>query len=267
LTIIAKTADVHPSAQIAEDVEIGSYCVIGPDVKIGPGCRLASHVTIVGHTEIGADNRIFPGAVIGTDPQDIGYSGAPTRVIIGDDNLIREYVTVNRASEKADGFTQIGSSNFLMACCHVAHDCILEDHIIMGNAALLGGHVYVESRAAVSAAVGVHQFTTVGRYSFIGGLSRIVHDVPPYMLVEGHPSRPRSINLVGLKRHGFPPESLEALREAHRLLYHAKMGRSHAGEILRAHDQLTPEVEVLLEFLARQAKGKHGRAREALREH
>jgi UDP-N-acetylglucosamine acyltransferase len=258
-------AYVHPDARIDEDVEIGAFCWIGPDVTIGPRCRLLNHVTIAGHTSLGAENRIWPGAVIGTEPQDITYQGTPTRVRIGDRNLIRECVTINRATEKGDGVTLLGSDNFLMACCHVAHDCVLQDHITMANGALLGGHVYVESHATLSGAVGVHHFATIGRYAFVGGLSRLVHDVPPYMTVEGHPSRVRCVNVVGLRRHNFTKQQIDALGEAHRLIYRAKMGRVHAGEILASHSQLTDEVQNLLDFIAAQDKGRHGRSRERLR--
>jgi len=264
-TKIHKLAVVHATAEIADDVEIGPFCYVGPDVTIGPRCKLMHRVTVAGQTTLGADNCLYPNVIIGTEPQDLTYKGSKTRVVIGDSNVIRECVTINRPTEKADMLTSVGSHNFLMACSHVAHDCILEDHITMGNGSLLGGHVHVESNAIISGAAAAHHFATIGRHAFVGGLSRIVHDVPPYMTVDGNPSRVRCVNVRGLKRHGFTSEQVDALHEAHRLIYRAKMGRVHALEILRSHEQFTPEVQILLEFLAFQHAGKHGRGRERFR--
>ncbi len=261
-TIIADSVAIDPRAELADDVEIGPFCVIGPDVRIGPGTRLANNVTITGHVAIGSHNRIFPNAVIGCEPQDISYRGSDTRVQIGDHNVIREGVTINRASEKEDGVTSIGDYNFLMACSHVAHDCRVGNHVVMANGALLGGHVHVHDGASISGGVAVHHYATVGRYSFTSGLSRVLHDVPPFMLVEGHPTRPRCINVVALKRNDFSPEVIRSLAEAHRLLYRAKVGLEHAQDILGTNDQLNAEVQHLLDFVATQQQGKHGRARE-----
>ena len=197
---IADTACVDPRAEIADDVEIGPYCVIGPDVKIGRGTRLLSHVCVYGQTAIGEHNLISPFVVLGGDPQDVSYQGTPTRVEIGDHNIIRENVTVNRATEKEDGLTRVGSHNFLMAGSHVAHDCKLGDRITIANGSMLGGHVHVESYASLSGGVAVHHYVTIGAYSFVGGQSRIYHDVPPYMLVEGNPSKVRCINIVEIGR-------------------------------------------------------------------
>jgi len=264
-TIVADNVSIDPRAEIADDVEIGPFCVIGPHVKIGQGTVLQNSVTVMGHVVIGRRNRISPGVVIGGEPQDVSYRGAETRVAIGNDNVIRECVTINRASEKEDGITSIGDHNFFMACSHVAHDCRLGNHIVMANAALLGGHVHVQDYASLSGVVGVHHYATIGCYSFTSGLSRVLHDVPPFMLVEGHPTRPRCINVVALKRNNFSSESIHALAEAHRLLYRAKVGLDHAREILRTNDLLDPHVETLLSFVQEQQDGKHGRAREARR--
>jgi UDP-N-acetylglucosamine acyltransferase len=174
-------------------------------------------------------------------------------------------VTVNRATEKEDGTTTVGNHNMLMACCHVAHDCHLGSNIIIANGTLLGGHVVIHDYASLSGGVGVHHFTTIGRYSFISGVSRILHDVPPYMLVEGHPARPRCINIVALKRNNFPPVVVNCLAEAHRLIYRAKVGLDHAREILRGNDQLVPQVNELLDFVQQQQEGRHGRGRERRR--
>ena len=264
-TLIADTASVDPRAELADDVEIGPYCIVGPDVTIGRGTRLIGQVCILGVVTLGEGNTISPFAVIGGDPQDLSYQGTPTRVEIGDHNIIREGVTIHRASEKEDGVTRLGSHNYLMANAHVAHDCKLGDRVTIANGTMLGGHVHVESHAGLSGGVAVHHYVTVGGYAFIGGMSRLLHDAPPFMLVDGHPSKVRCINVVGLKRNGIDAPGIDALHEAHRLLYRAKMNVRHAADILRSHDHLTPEVDRLLAFIQAQHDGKHGRARERFR--
>jgi UDP-N-acetylglucosamine acyltransferase len=261
-TCIADHVSIDPRAQIDDEVAIGPFCVIGPRVRIGRGTRLESNVTLMGDVTLGCRNHLYPGVVIGGEPQDISYHGAETRVQIGDENIIRECVTINRATEKEEGVTRVGNHNFLMACCHVAHDCQLGDHIIIANATLLGGHVHIHDRASLSGAVAVHHFATIGSYSFVAGVSAVRHDVPPYMLVEGYPARPRCINAVGLKRNDFPPHVIQALAEAHRLLYRAKVGLDNAWEILRSNGQLVPQVNHLLSFVQGQHEGQHGRGRE-----
>jgi UDP-N-acetylglucosamine acyltransferase len=258
----ADNAIIDSRAEIDEDVEIGPFCVIGPKVRIGRGTRLENNVTLMGHVTLGCDNHIYPNAVIGGEPQDISYRGGDTPVVIGDNNIFREGVTISRASEKEDGVTRIGDSNFLMACSHVAHDCQLGNNIIIANSTLLAGHVHIHDHAALSGAVAVHQFVTLGSYSFVGGLSAVRHDVPPYMLFEGYPARARCINAVGLKRNNFSPQVIQALAEAHRLLYRSKVGLENAWEILRANGQLVPQVNHLLSFIQGQHEGQHGRGRE-----
>src|SRR3990170_2758702 len=262
---IAETASVDPAAQIEHGVEIGPFSVVGPHVRIRSGTRLLNSVTVSGHVTIGRDNLIYPNVVIGGEPQDVSYAGSDTQVLIGDANTIREGVTINRGSEKEDGITRIGNKNFLRACSHVAHDCKLGNHIIIANGSLLGGHVHVEDYASISGAVGVHHYTSIGSYSFIGGLSRVLHDVPPFMLCEGTPARPRCINIVALKRHDFSTHVIDCLAEAHRLLYRGKVGLDPAREILRTNGQLVPQVNQLLAFIEGQQEGRHGRGREARR--
>jgi len=262
---ISPLADVHPRAEIADDVSIGPFCVVDANAHIGAGTRLISHVTLLGHVRIGRNNTIYPNTVIGGDPQDISYRGTDTRVVIGNGNVIREGVTINRASEKEDGVTWIGDDNFLMANSHVAHDCRLGNRIVMANGVMLGGHVHIHNDASISGGVGVHHYTTIGSFSFVGGLSRVLHDVPPFMLCEGAPARPRCINIVALKRNDFPPTAIDSLAEAHRLLYRAKVGLDQAREILRTNNNLTPQVNELLSFIECQVEGRHGRGREAQR--
>src|SRR5262245_19544289 len=261
-TSIAANAWVDPRAELDEEVEIGPFCMIGAGVQVGRGTKLLNNVTLMGNVTLGVDNVLFPNVVIGADPQDVSYRGSDTRVEIGDGNTLREGVTVNRGSEKEDGVTLVGSHNFLMGNCHVAHDCKLGDHILIANGSLLAGHVHVHDHAAISGGCGIHQFVTVGSYAFISALSRALHDVPPYMLVEGIPARPRCINIVALKRNQFTPDRVETLAAAHRLLYRSKVGLTHAREILTANDQLSADVLNLLSFIEGQQEGKHGRGRE-----
>jgi UDP-N-acetylglucosamine acyltransferase len=259
---VEPNAVVDPRAELDEDVRIGPFCVVGPRAKIGRGTHLLNNVTVMGRVTIGEHNRVFPGAVIGGEPQDISYRGTDTEVIVGDHNVIREGVTINRGSEKEHGVTSLGSHCFIMAGCHIAHDCQVGSRVIMANATLLGGHVHVHDDATLSGGVVVHHFTTIGSYSFAGGLSRVLHDVPPFLLAEGNPSRPRCINIVALKRHDFSADTIRALAEAHRLVYRAKVGLDHARELLRAENLLVAEVQQLFGFLENQHEGRNGRGRD-----
>ncbi|WP_337176715.1 acyl-ACP--UDP-N-acetylglucosamine O-acyltransferase [Paludisphaera sp.] len=261
-TMIADTAHIDPRAEIADDVEIGPYCVIGPEARIGRGCRLIAHVCILGHVSLGDNNVVHPNSVLGGEPQDFTYKGEPTRLEIGDDNTFREGVTIHRGTTKEEGVTRVGSRNYFMANVHVGHDCLLGDNILIANNTMLAGHIHMDSHATVSAGVGLHQFVRVGAYSYIGALTRVYHDVPPFMLVEGNPSKVRCINIVGLKRHGIAPEAITALHEAHRLIYRARMAVKQAQEVLSAHGQIFPEVRRLLDFIDFQQQGRHGRGRD-----
>lgn len=259
---ISHFAAVDPRAQLADDVEVGPFSFVGPEVAIGEGTIIENNVTLTGRTTIGRHNHIFSGAVIGGEPQDLSYRGTPTQVVIGDHNVIREGVTVNRGTEKDRGITIVGSHCYIMACCHVAHDCYVGDHVIMANGTMLGGHVHVQDHASLSGAVAVHHFATIGSYSFIGGVSRLLQDAPPFMLLEGVPARPRCVNIVALKRNNFTRETIEAISEAHRLLYRARVGLDHAREILRGKGKLMPQVNHLLNFVQCQHEGRHGRSRD-----
>ena len=259
------SAVVDPRAELAGDVVVGPLCYVGPHARIGKGTRLLSGVHLLGRVTLGEQNRIYPGAVLGGDPQDISYRGSDTEVVIGDRNVIREGVTINRGTEKEAGVTTLGSHCFIMAGCHIAHDCRVGSRVIMANATLLGGHVHVHDDATVSGGVVVHHFSSIGSFSFTGGLSRVLQDVPPYMLAEGNPSRPRCINVVALKRNHFSAEAMRALAEAHRLIYRARVGLDTAREMLRAGDLLLPPVNHLLNFLQNQHEGRNGRGRDRRR--
>jgi len=221
-TLIHPTAVIHSGANLHPTVKVGPYAVIGEHVTIGPGTDIGAHVVIDGHTTIGSDNRIFPGAAIGLESQDLKYDGSMSRVVIGNNNLIREYVTINRATN-AGAATILGDNNLLMAYSHVAHNCVVEDNVIIANSVALAGHVCIESGARISGIVGVHQFVRVGRLAMIGGLSRIVRDVPPFTLVNGNPATVRGLNQVGLQRAGLTEDrdgqSYRELKQAYRLVY------------------------------------------------
>lgn len=261
----ANNAAIDPRASIAPDVEIGPFCVIGPKVTIGQGTRLENNVTLRGQVTIGEGNHIFPGTVIGGEPQDLSYRDEDTVVAIGDHNIIREGVTISRGTLKDDRITSIGSHCYLMAACHIAHDCRIGDRVVIANGTLMGGHVHIHDNATLSGAVGIHHYITIGSYSFVGGLSRIIQDVPPYMLVEGSPARARCVNVVALKRNDFAPDVIRALTEAHKLIYRSKVGLDNAREILRSNGSMMPAVNHLISFIENQQEGRHGRARERRR--
>ncbi|HEY9819746.1 MAG TPA: acyl-ACP--UDP-N-acetylglucosamine O-acyltransferase [Candidatus Sericytochromatia bacterium] len=239
-TLIHPTAVIHPGAELHPTVKIGAYAVIGANVKVGPETIIGAHVVLEGLTEIGARNQIFTGAVIGSEPQDLKYDGAPTWVRIGDDNRIREYVTINRATGAGEA-TVIGNGNLLMAYVHVAHNCAIADSVVISNNLAMAGHVHIESKAVIGGAVGIHQFVHIGRLAMVGGMSRIDRDVPPYMLVEGNPSRVRSLNLVGLKRAGMTATELGVLKKVFKTLYRSGSTLNEALE----HLELLPDNEHL----------------------
>ena len=251
---------IHPTADIADDVEIGPFTVVGPHCKIGPGNRIDNNVTLYANVELGEANQIYPGTVIGGIPQDKKYCGESSRVVIGARNVIREYVTINSGTKLGDGHTGIGSRNLIMAGCHIAHDCVLRDDITIANNVLLGGHVKVESFASFGGLAAVHHFVTIGTHAFVGGLTRVIQDVPPYMLVEGNPSKIRTVNKVGLKRRGFSSTILRILKEAHRQLFRSTRPRSVVlEELLREYSGVS-EVRQLVNSLASTATGSSGRA-------
>jgi len=264
-TTIHPTAVIADGAELGVDVSIGPYTVVGPDVKIGDRTRVGPQVVLDGVTTIGADNNIVGQASLGAPPQDLSYDGEPTQLFIGDRNEIREFVTVNRGTVKGGGVTRVGDRCMLMACCHVAHDCEIEDRVILANCSLLAGHVHVERGASVSGSSVAHHFVTIGAYAYVGGMTRMSQDVPPFMLLEGHPGRVRKVNVVGLGRAGFGEAEIEALRKAFRLLYRSGNPRSKSLEILKADTSQPEPVRLLVESLERTEQGVNGRYRECLR--
>jgi UDP-N-acetylglucosamine acyltransferase len=259
---------VDSRADIAHDVEIGPFCLIGPDVRIGAGCKLDSHVVLTGHTTIGCHNRFHSNSVIGDEPQDYSYGGSPTRVEIGDNNVFREGVTVHRGAEKEDGVTRIGHHNMFMANSHVAHNCQIGDGVVLINGVLLGGHVRVHDRVIVSGNAVVHHFATLGTMCFVSGSSKVHADVPPYMLYEGCDIREvRTINFVGLQRNGIPDATVVLLKQAHRLLFRECKAVTEVRSIFHGQlgDVLPFELTNLLSFLEERKEGRKGRAGEARR--
>lgn len=256
-TLIHPTAAIHPGAQLDSTVEVGAYAVIGDRVSIGAGTTIGAHAIIEGPTEIGVNNRIFPGAAIGLEPQDLKYKGAVSFVKIGDGNCFREYVTINRATGGGE-VTQLGNNNLLMAYSHVAHNCSIEDSVIIANSVGIAGHVRIESQVVIGGLSGIHQFVHIGRLAMIGGMSKVVRDVPPYMLVEGHPTQVRSLNLVGLKRAGFTSAEISQLKSAFRMLYRSPMTVSEALDKLDTSIQ-SDKLQHLSQFMrSSQQKGRRG---------
>lgn len=241
---IHPTAVIHTGAELAQDVVIGPYSVVGEHVKIGRGTRLVSHVYVEGWTEIGERCQLYPYASIGTPPQHLQYKGEPTRVVIGHDNVLREYVTVNRGTVLGGGVTTIGHHNFLMAYVHVAHDCHLGNHLIMANAATLAGHITIGDHAIIGGLVGIHQYVRVGAYVMIGGCSAVGRDVPPFMRAAGgYRAQLYGVNSIGLKRQGFSNERIAVLKRAYEMLF--RSGHRMAEAIKQARDEFRDHADVM----------------------
>jgi len=262
---IAHNVWIDPTAEIGEDVSIGPFCSIGPRVKIGRGTRLEANVTLMSHVTLGENNHVFPGAVVGGWPQDLSFSGADTWVRIGDGNIIREGVTIHRASEKENMVTEIGSSCFLMAYAHVGHDCYLGDNVVMANNVMLGGHAHIHNNVTIAGGAAVHQFGSIGEFSFVGGNSAVRLDIPPFMLAEGNPARPRCANLVGLRRNGFSEATILQIGRARKLIYRDKVALENARKQMEDSGPLAPEVSQYFDFIEFSRNGVNGRGREALR--
>jgi len=262
---IHPTAVISPGAELGEDVQVGPYSVVGPEVKIGDRTQIGPQVVIDGVTSIGADNVIVGQANIGAMPQDLSYQGEPTLCEVGDRNTIREFVTINRGTIKGGGLTRIGNDCMLMACSHVAHDCEIEDHVIIANCVLLAGHVKVCRGASISGASVAHHFVTVGRHAYVGGMTRMAQDVPPYMLTEGHPAKVRRVNVIGLRRAGFEDPEIESLQRAFRRVWRSGEPRRAILDELVEDPDATGAVLHLVEFLEQTGVGLKGRYRESLR--
>lgn len=252
--MIAPTAIIDPSAKIAADVEIGPYSIIGPHVEIEAGTRIGPHVVIRGPTRIGKNNKIYQFSSIGEDSQDKKYVGGKTYLEIGDNNQIREFVTISRGTAEG-GITRIGNGNLLMAYVHVAHDCVVGNEIVFSNNASLAGHVMVQDRAILGGFVGVHQFCRIGEYAFCAGGSIIVQDVPPFVMVSGYPSQVHGLNLVGLKRRGFSDETIAQLKQTYRIVYRMGLTIEEAMARIQTEVSLTPEVIAFMDAVRQSERG------------
>lgn len=252
---IHQHAVIHKNAKIGEHVTIGPFAVIGEDVVIGDHCEISPHVVIDGCTEIGEGCKFFPGASIGSPPQDLKYQGEKTRLVIGSQNVFREYVTINIGTVGGGGVTRIGSSCLLMAYSHVAHDCQLGDHIVIGNCAALSGHITVEDYAIIGGLSGLHQFVRIGTHAILGGCSGVAQDVPPYMMASGERAKIYGLNSVGLKRRDFSEETMNALHKAYRLLYRSKLSLPHALERIKTEIPSNAEVDHLVAFIESSERG------------
>jgi UDP-N-acetylglucosamine acyltransferase len=252
--MIHPTAVIHPQARIGEGCEIGPYCVIGEHVVLGPRCRLHSHVVVDGHTQLGQDNELFPFASIGLKTQDLKWKGGITRVQIGDRNTFRECVTVHCATGDGES-TIVGSDNHILAYSHIAHNVRLGNSIIMSNVATLAGHVTVEDHAVIGGLTAIHQFCRVGRMAITGGCSKVVQDVPPFMLVDGNPAETRTINKVGLERNGVSEEAQAALRQAYKILF--REGLTIPNALAKIAKELPPlaEIQYLVDFVRTSERG------------
>lgn len=252
--MIHPTAIIHPKAEVASTCHIGPYCVIGEHVKLGDNCQLHSHVVIDGHTTIGSGNEIFPFASIGLKTQDLKWKGGTTRTQIGDNNTFREYVTIHSAT--ADGeITVVGSRNHILAYCHLAHNVVLGNNVIMSNVATLAGHVMVEDYAVIGGLAAIHQFCRIGAYSIIGGCSKVVQDVPPYMLADGNPAVTRTVNKVGLDRNKISEEAQGALKQAYKILFREKLTIPNALARIESDLPPLPEIKHLLQFIRKSERG------------
>lgn len=267
-TKISPLSQVDPNARIGKGVVIGPFCMVGPDVTIGEGTVLHSHVVLMGNTTVGCNNRFWPHTVIGGDPQDVAWKHSDTEIHIGDNNIFREGVTVNRGAEKEDGITRVGNNNMFMANSHIAHNCRIYNNVILVNGVLLGGHVHVHDNAIVSGNSVVHHFSTLGRLSFVSGGCRVPHDIPPFMLAAGSDDPTlKTINIVGMRRAGISNSTIDTIKEAFRLLYRRNRPlaevRNHFQDTLEG--SIPIELSMLLNFVDNQRAGKLGRAREAVR--
>jgi UDP-N-acetylglucosamine acyltransferase len=252
---IHPTAIISPGAEIADDTSVGPFCIIHDKVHIKKGTRLMSNILIEGSTEIGENCTIYPFTSIGLPPQDLKYKGEQTGVRIGNNNTIREYCTIHRASVSGDGITSIGDQNFLMAYVHVAHDCKIGNSVIMANVATLAGHVSIEDHAVIGGLVAIHQFTRVGAYSMVGGFSGVGQDIPPYMIASGARVKLFGLNTVGLKRHGFSDATVNELKKAYKILFREKRTLKDAIKKIQEDLPFTDEIRHLIEFIQKNKRG------------
>lgn len=252
---IHPTSVISGDVQISEDVEIGAFCVIEGNVKIGRGTRIGNRVTLKGRVTIGENCKIYEGAVIGEEPQHLRYEGEESEVVVGNNVIIREYVTVHRGTRIDKMKTVIGDNCMLMAYAHVAHDCVVGESVIMANCATLGGHVEIGDHVFIGGLSAVHQWARIGSYAMVGGLTGVSLDVPPFTVASGQHAKLYGINTVGLKRKGFSTERISILKKAYRILFRSKLLKHEAFERLRKEFENNPDVELLIDFIERTRRG------------
>lgn len=252
---IHPTAIVAPGAQIDPSVEIGPYAIIGPKVKIGAGTTVGAHTVIEGSTTIGERNRIFHLASIGAPPQDLKYAGEDTKLVIGNENSVREFTTIHIGTAGGGGLTQVGNRNLFMACSHVAHDCSVGNGCVLANSVALAGHVEIGDFVILGGLSAVHQFTRIGNHAFISGGSMVAMDVPPYCTAQGDRAELAGLNTVGLTRHGFTEDQISRVKDAYRILFRSKLGLNEALANLRAEHGGHSEIDLLLEFISQSKRG------------
>src|SRR5947208_6722632 len=251
---------IHPTAIVDAKVEIGAgtivgpYCIVGPEVALGDGCWLQHHVTLQGPMRAGARNKFYAYCSIGQQTQDLKYAGEPTYLEIGDENVFREFVTVNR-STKSDGKTKVGSRGNFLAYSHIGHDCAVGNEVVFSNNGTLAGHVQVGDNAVMGGLTAVHQFCRIGRFAITGGCSKIVQDIPPFMIADGNPAKIRGVNLVGLERKNYPAESVKLIKEAFRLIYHSQYNTRQAIEAIRQELPQTEDIAQIIHFVESSQRG------------
>ncbi len=251
---IHPTAIVDPKAELGATTIIGPYCIVGSEVVLGEGCWLQHHVTLCGPMRAGTKNKFYAYCSIGQQTQDLKYAGEPTYLEIGDENTFREFCTVNR-STKADGKTRVGNRGNFLAYSHIGHDCTVGNSVVFSNNGTLAGHVEIGDHAVMGGLTAVHQFCRIGRFAITGGCSKIVQDVPPFLIADGNPAEIRGVNLIGLERAGFTPESVKAIKEAFRLIYRSKLNTRQAIEAVRNQIEPREEITQLIEFIEKSARG------------
>jgi UDP-N-acetylglucosamine acyltransferase len=247
--MIHPTAIIDPTAKIADDVKIGAYCIIEEDVSIGSGTELKTHVTVSKHTDIGKNNRIFQFSSIGEEPQDKKYNQEPTRTLIGNNNTIREYVTINRGTIDDQGLTKIGNDNWIMAYVHIAHDCVIANNVIIANASTLAGHVHLDDYVILGGFTKLHQFCRIGAHAFTAMDTGFQKDLPPYVMAQGSPAVARTINAVGLKRRGYSQESIKAIKKAFNFLYKSDLRLEQAVKEIEKIAVDQPAVKLMVDFI------------------
>ena len=258
---IHPTAIVHKDALLADDVEIGPYTVVGPDVTVAVGTKIGNSCTLEGWVKIGKNCRVFTGTVIGSSPQDLEFKGEKSSVEIGDNNIIREYVTINRSTGK-NTKTQVGSDNFIMAYAHIAHNCVVGSRVVIANMGTLAGHATVEDKAILGGLAAVHQFTRIGRLSIIGGCSKVVKDIPPYATADGHPAKIYGLNVIGLRRSGKTEDVRLNLNRAYKILFNSGLNLAPALKKIEEELPLSPEITHLIEFIRISKRGLSASSRE-----